>query len=108
VPIHQRLRDLVGFASNRPSTRSASATLPPAAALRAADVSSGQAAATEDVGSDGDPHSPPTSGFGDLPIAQGQELLGPCRDCNGCWTRKLARGQKPLSCPVCKRLGPPA
>ena len=108
MPIHQRLRDLVGSVSNRPSTRNTPAILPPTAAPQATDVSSRQAAATEDAGSHGDPHSPPTSGLHDLALAQGQELLGPCRDCNGYWTRELTRGQKPLSCPVCKRLGPPA
>lgn len=41
------------------------------------------------------------------PAAQGQELLGPCRECDGYWTRELVRGQKPLTCPVCKRRGPP-
>ena len=44
----------------------------------------------------------------ELPIAQGQELLGPCRECDGYWTRELTRGQKPLTCPVCKREGPPS
>jgi hypothetical protein len=106
VPIHQRLRDLVDAVSPRPSTSNTSATSSPAAP-RAADTSSRQAAATKDAGSHGDPHSPPTSGLDDLALAQGQELLGPCRDCNGYWTRELTRGQKPLSCPVCKRLGPP-
>lgn len=43
-----------------------------------------------------------------LAIAQGQELLGPCRECDGYWTREVVRGQKPLDCPVCKRDGPPA
>lgn len=43
-----------------------------------------------------------------LPVAQGQELLGPCRGCDGYWTRERVRGQKPLTCPVCKREGPPA
>lgn len=43
-----------------------------------------------------------------LPVAQGQELLGPCRECAGYWTRELTRGQKPLTCPVCKREGPPS
>jgi hypothetical protein len=105
VPIHQRRRDLVDAVANRPSTNKTSATSSPGA--RAADVSSHQAAATEDAGSHGDPHNPPTSGLDDLALAQGQELLGPCRDCNGYWTRELTRGQKPLSCPVCKRLGPP-
>lgn len=42
------------------------------------------------------------------PLAQGQELLGPCRGCEGYWTRELSRGQKPLTCPVCKREGPPS
>lgn len=42
-----------------------------------------------------------------LPIAQGQELLGPCRSCSGYWTREIVRGQKPRTCPVCKRDGPP-
>lgn len=49
----------------------------------------------------------PQDPAGSLPIAQGQELLGPCRDCDGYWTREITRGQKPLSCPVCKRDGPP-
>lgn len=39
---------------------------------------------------------------GDLPVADGQELLGPCRVCGGYWTRLLLRGQKPFTCPVCK------
>jgi hypothetical protein len=90
VPIRQRLRDLVGSVSSR-STSNNSASLP-----------------TEDALSRGGPHSPPTSGLDEFALAQGQELLGPCRDCNGYWTRELARGQKPLSCPGCKRLGPPA
>lgn len=42
-----------------------------------------------------------------MKVAQGQELLGPCRECDGYWTREVARGQKPLTCPVCKREGPP-
>lgn len=41
-------------------------------------------------------------------VAHGQELLGPCRLCGGHWTRELTRGKKPVTCPVCKRLGPPA
>ena len=107
MPIHQRLRDLMDAVANRPSTTNPSATSSPAGA-RAADASSRQVAATEaDAGSQGEPHSPPTSGSDDLALAQGQELLGPCRDCNGYWTREVTRGQKPLSCPVCKRLGPP-
>lgn len=108
MPLQQRLRDLVGYVTNRPSTRNTSASSSPAAGPRATEVSSRQAAATEDAGSHGDPHSPLTSGSDGLALAQAQELLGPCRDCNGYWTRELARGQKPLSCPVCKRLGPPA
>lgn len=44
----------------------------------------------------------------ELPVAQGQEMLGPCRDCAGYWSREIVRGQKPLTCPVCKREGPPA
>ena len=107
MPLHQGLRDLVGSVINRSPTRSASATLPPPIAPRASDASPRQAVATEDVGSHRAPHSPLTSGLDDFALAQGQELLGPCRDCNGYWTRELARGQKPLSCPVCKRLGPP-
>lgn len=106
MPLQQLLRDLVGIVSNRPSTVNASANSL-AAGPRPAEVSSRQAAATEDAGSQSDPHSSQTSGSDDLTLAQGQELLGPCRDCNGYWTRELARGQKPLSCPVCKRLGPP-
>lgn len=43
----------------------------------------------------------------ELPIAQGQELLGPCGTCDGYWTRQIVRGQKPLTCPVCKREGAP-
>lgn len=43
-----------------------------------------------------------------LQVAQGQELLGPCKECGGYWTRELTRGQKPLTCPVCKREGPPS
>lgn len=43
----------------------------------------------------------------DMPLAQGQELLGPCRGCDGFWTREIVRGQKPSTCPVCKRDGPP-
>lgn len=43
----------------------------------------------------------------DLRLAQGQELLGPCRECSGYWTRERTRGQKPQTCPVCKRMGPP-
>jgi hypothetical protein len=106
VPIHQRLRDLVDTVANRPSTTNPSATSSPGE--RAADVSSRHLAATEaNAGSQGEPTSPPTSGSDDLALAQGQELLGPCRDCNGYWTRELTRGQKPLSCPVCKGLGPP-
>ena len=108
MPISQRFRNLVGSVSSRPFTRNNSASLSPAAAPRAADSSSRQAAATEDGKSYGDPRRPPTSKLDDLALAQAQELLGPCRDCNGYWTRELARGQKPLSCPVCKRLGPPA
>lgn len=42
-----------------------------------------------------------------IPVAHGHELLGPCRECGGYWTRELVRGQKPLTCPVCKREGPP-
>lgn len=42
-----------------------------------------------------------------LSVAQGQELLGPCRECDGYWTREPKRGQKPQTCPVCKREGPP-
>jgi hypothetical protein len=38
-----------------------------------------------------------------LPLAQDQELLGPCRDCDGYWTRLKVRGQKPLTCPACKQ-----
>ena len=38
----------------------------------------------------------------DLLIANGHELLGPCKVCAGYWTRVKARGQKPLTCPVCK------
>lgn len=37
-----------------------------------------------------------------LPIAEGQELLGPCRTCEGYWTRIKVRGAKPQTCPVCK------
>lgn len=44
---------------------------------------------------------------GRLNVAQGHELLGPCRDCDGHWAREIVRGQKPLTCPVCKREGPP-
>lgn len=44
----------------------------------------------------------------ELPMAQGQELLGPCRECDGYWTREIVRGQKPLTCPVCKREGQPS
>ncbi len=107
VPLHKRLRDLVvGSVSNRPSTRNTSASSGPPAAEVPTRPSSG--AATEDAGSHGNLHRSPTSGLDDLPLAQGQELLGPCRDCSGYWTRELARGQKPLSCPVCKRLGPSA
>jgi hypothetical protein len=105
VPIHQRLRDLVDAVANRPPTTNPSATSPPG--TRAADASSRQPEATEADRSRGEPHSPPTSRSDDLALAQGQELLGPCRDCNGYWTRELTRGQKPQSCPVCKRLGPP-
>ena len=43
-----------------------------------------------------------------LPVANGHELLGPCRECDGYWTRELTRGQKPLTCAVCKRDGPPS
>ena len=105
MPLHQRLRELVGYVSNRPSTRDTSASATPPSA----DVSirPSRDAVTEAAGSHGDPHGSPTSGFDDLPLAQGQELLGPCRDCGGYWTRELVRGQKPLSCPVCKHLGPP-
>ena len=108
MPIYQRFRGLVGSVSSRSATRNDSASLPPTVAARAADFSSRSAAATEGAESNGNPHSALTSGLDDLALAQGQELLGPCRDCNGYWTRELARGQKPLSCPVCKRLGPPA
>lgn len=38
-----------------------------------------------------------------LPLAQDQELLGPCRDCDGYWTRVKVRGQKPMTCPACKQ-----
>ncbi|MBW3664971.1 MAG: hypothetical protein KY469_17895 [Actinobacteria bacterium] len=38
-----------------------------------------------------------------LPLAQDQELLGPCRDCDGYWTRLKVRGQKPMTCPACKQ-----
>lgn len=37
-----------------------------------------------------------------LPVADGHELLGPCRVCAGYWTRIVVRGQKPRTCPVCK------
>jgi hypothetical protein len=80
VPLQERVRDLFGSASSKPSTTNMSASSPSAA-------------------------DPPAA---DLAIAQGHELLGPCRDCTGYWTRELTRGQKPLTCPVCKRLGPPA
>lgn len=39
-----------------------------------------------------------------LPIAEGQELLGPCRTCEGYWTRIKVRGAKPQTCPVCKEV----
>ena len=105
MPLHHRLRELVGYVSNRPSMRGASASSTSTLADPSTRPSRGDV--TEDAGSHGDPHRSPTSGFGDLPLAQGQELLGPCRNCGGYWTRELVRGQKPLSCPVCKRLGPP-
>jgi hypothetical protein len=110
VALQQRLRDLVGSVSNKLTTSNASASSPPAAAPRAADVRSHPAGAvvTDGTGSHGDPHMAPTGGLDDLAIAHGHELVGPCRDCAGYWTRELARGQKPLTCPVCKRLGPPA
>jgi hypothetical protein len=109
VPLQQMLRDLFGSFSDEPSIRSTSGSSPPAASPRAADVASHSArgAVTQDTGSHGDPHRPPTGGPEDLTLAQGHELLGPCRDCTGYWTRELARGQKPLTCPVCKRHGPP-
>lgn len=42
-----------------------------------------------------------------LPVAQGQELLGPCPGCGGYWTRAVKRGRKPETCPACKAEGPP-
>lgn len=59
-----------------------------------------------------DPQSPtvrkPAGPAGALNVAQGQELMGPCQGCDGYWTREVKRGQKPQTCPVCKREGPPS
>jgi hypothetical protein len=109
VPLQQLLRDLVGAFRDEPSARDTSGSSPPAASPRAADVPpySAKGAVTPDTGSRGDLHGAPTTWLDDLPLAQGHELLGPCRDCTGYWTRELTRGQKPLTCPLCKRLGPP-
>jgi hypothetical protein len=46
----------------------------------------------------------PTEVAEELPIAEGQELLGPCNTCHGYWTRIKVRGAKPQTCPVCKDL----
>jgi hypothetical protein len=105
VHLQQRLRDLVGSIGNKPPPRNTSTSPPSDAPPHAAEVTSQPAGAAV---IDGDPHGAQTRGLDDLVIAQGQELLGPCQDCTGYWTRELARGQKPLTCPVCKRLGPPA
>lgn len=55
----------------------------------------------------GDDHVRADEMVDELPVAQGQEMLGPCRECAGYWTRIVKRGQKPQTCPLCKRDGPP-
>jgi hypothetical protein len=108
VPLRERLRELFGSASNEPSTDDGSAAAPSAPPSTAAHVASPAVGKTRTEETSGrvDTDDPLTSGSGGLPIAQGQELLGPCRDCTGYWTRELAPGQKPLTCPICKRVGP--
>lgn len=112
MQFRERLRDLFGSARDATSTGDTSANSSPIeSAPRSADVTPppGGEAVFDDARSHDDTEKSPTSGgTNGLLIAQGQELLGPCRLCTGYWTRELTRGQKPLTCPVCKRHGPPA
>lgn len=107
MPLRERLREVFGRASSEPSAKGdPPASSPPVAVPIEADSapSPSRASGTEASGR----HEGTLTGMpSSLPIAQGHELLGPCRDCAGHWTRELTRGKKPLTCPVCKRLGPP-
>lgn len=109
VPLRERLRNVFSPAINGSSTGDGSAISPPASVPIEAEARPrpAEATQTEERGRHGDADSTPASELTSLPIAQGHELLGPCRGCTGYWTRELTRGQKPLTCPVCKRLGPP-
>lgn len=110
MPLRERLREVFGPASSEPAAAGdTSASPPPVEVPIEADAAPppNQASGTEASGRGEDASSRLTSRPSDLPIAQGHELLGPCRDCAGHWTRELTRGQKPLTCPVCKRFGPP-
>lgn len=110
MQLRERLRGLFGPASDESSTGETYASSPSVAASAAADVPSSPPgeAPTHDARRNGDTEGSPTRRLDGLPLAHGQELLGPCRDCSGYWTREVVRGQKPLTCPVCKRSGPPA
>lgn len=96
MPVRERLRQLFGADRLRPEEGDRDPTSDDAA-REDAPVPVGAGPSDDAVSA-----SP-----ADLPIAQGQELLGPCDACGGCWTREITRGRKPETCPVCKREGPP-
>lgn len=98
MPVGDRLRQL--FGADRADSERDEPHEEPGSDGVATEGAPAQAAADN-------PTAPESSSPTDLVIAQGQELLGRCEGCSGYWTREVVRGQKPRTCPVCKREGPP-
>lgn len=92
MKLTKRIRALLGLEPSEDGQASPSVPVPPTSSVPVLGARSSRQQRSETV----DPAEA-------LPTARGQELLGPCRECDGYWTREVVRGQKPLTCRVCKR-----